>query len=153
VDRKLRKLRNWRLWTGFSITLAAVVVYFLVYKETRDVFWFSLLLFVLAAALLISGMWRAFAQPELYRGKVVGPILGGASLVLAAIFSTGSYLVSKSFPPARHAPRVGQVAPSFTLLDTAGKPVSLAQILSTPMIGHSGGPPKGVLVVFYRSHW
>jgi hypothetical protein len=148
VDKTLRKLRNWRLWTGFTIGLAAVVVYFLIYKEIRDVFWFSLALFVVAGVLLFSGMRRAFKQPERYRGKVAGSILVAASLILLAMFGVGSYLVSRSFPTARRAPQVGQAAPAFTLLDTAGKPVSLAQILSTPMTGYSGGAPKGVLVVF-----
>jgi len=148
-----KKFRNWRLWTGFGISLAALVVYVLVFEDTRDVFWASLALFLVAGVLLFTGMRRAFGQPELYRGKVAGSILTAVSVVLLAIFGAGSYVVSKHFPAAHNAPRVGQAAPSFNLLDSSGKPVSLAQVLATPMTGYSGGPPKGVLVVFYRSYW
>jgi hypothetical protein len=148
-----KKFRNWRLWTGFGISLAAVAVYVLVFEDTRDVFWASLALFLVAGVLLFTGMRRAFGQPQLYRGKVAGSILTAVSVVLLAIFGAGSYVISKHFPAAHNAPRVGQAAPAFNLLDTSGKPVSLTQVLSTPMTGSSGGPPKGVLVVFYRSYW
>jgi hypothetical protein len=59
---------------------------------------------------------------------------------------------------------VGQKAPDFTLSDTNGKPVSLSELLSTPINGKTMNAPvgnaqqaptspKGVLLVFYRGYW
>jgi len=53
-------------------------------------------------------------------------------------------------PESKGAPKVGQKAPEFTLVDTSRKPVSLAELLSTPI---NGNAPKGVLLVFYRGYW
>jgi len=49
-------------------------------------------------------------------------------------------------------PIVGQKAPDFTLQDTSGHPVTLAQLLSSPVPG-SAEPPKAVLLIFYRGYW
>ena len=73
-------------------------------------------------------------------------------VLLLLMFGLASYEVKKSFPDARNAPQVGQLAPQFTLVDTAGKMVSLADVLTTPMTGTTGAP-KGVLLVFYRGYW
>ena len=146
---------NWRLWVGFGVSLLALLSYFFFFQTTRDVLWVSLALFVPAGALLVSGLKRAFAQPQSYRGKVAGPILTGTSVLILGLFGFSIYVVSKSFPLARNAPKVGQKAPEFALVDSAGKPVSLAQVLAAPMSDSSGAmrAPKGVLLVFYRGYW
>jgi hypothetical protein len=149
------KLWNWRLWAGFAVSLLALLVYVVLFRETRAIFWPSLALFGVAAVLLVSGLRRAFGSPLLYRGKIGGPILATVSVVILALFGFVSYSVFKSFPAARNAPKVGQKAPEFTLADIGGKPVSLAQLLTTPIADASGAAhaPKGVLVVFYRGYW
>lgn len=151
----MNKFWNWRLWVGFIASLSALVIYLLVFLTTRSVFWFSLALFVGAGALLVSGLKRAFRESQLYRGKAAGPILSTLSILVLLLFGFASYVVSKSFPAAHNAPKVGQKAPQFTLVDSAGKTVSLAQLLSNPIADASGvpRPPKGVLLVFYRGYW
>lgn len=146
---------NWRLWAGFASALLAVIIYVSLFLSTRAVFWPSLGLSILAAFLLVSGLWRAFRQPQTYRGKIAGPVLSALTLVLFGAFAFASYEVFKSFPAARNAPRVGQPAPQFTLVDSTGKNVSLAQMLATPVTDPSGQAraAKGVLVVFYRGYW
>jgi hypothetical protein len=146
---------NWRLWAGLGLSILAVVVYVALFTTNRNVFWLSLVLFVVAAAFLIGGLQRAFGQPESYGGKVAGPILTVLSVLVLGVFSFMSYEVVKYFPAAANAPRVGQKAPDFTLADSSGSPVSLAKMLTTPVTDSSGAAhtPKGVLVVFYRGYW
>jgi peroxiredoxin len=45
---------------------------------------------------------------------------------------------------------VGQKAPSFTLPDQHGKPVSLADLLK-PAAG--AGKSGGLVLIFYRGYW
>jgi hypothetical protein len=151
----MNKFWNWRLWVGFAVSLSALLVYIRVFLITRSVFWVSLPLFVVAGALLVSGMKRALREPQLYRGKIAGPILSTLSILVLLLFGFASYVVSKSFPAATNAPKVGQKAPAFTLVDSAGKTTSLAQLLANPIADASGvaRPPKGVLLVFYRGYW
>ena len=65
------------------------------------------------------------------------------------------------FELARHAndsgatPKVGQMAPGFTLPDRQGKTISLADVLSTSPISSfsAAHSPKAVFIVFYRGYW
>jgi hypothetical protein len=133
----------------------ALLVYVFLFRETRAVFWPSLALFVAATLLLASGLKLAFRDPQVYRGKIAGPILATLSFGVLALFGFVSYSVFKHFPAARNAPQVGQKAPEFTLADINGNPVSLTQLLATPIPASSvaAHAPRGVLVVFYRGYW
>jgi hypothetical protein len=151
------KLWNWRLWAGFAVSLLALLSYVFLFQITRSVFWLSLLLFAFAIALLFSGLKRAFAQPESYRGKIAGPILTALSVLVLALFGLATYGISRAFAVAANAPKIGQKAPEFTLVDANHNSVTLAQLLSAPIpaAGATGAahPPKGVLLVFYRGYW
>lgn len=152
------RLWNWRLWVGFGISLLALLAYpayILWVSQTRIIFWPSLLLFLVAAVLLISGLRRAIREPQSYRGKIAGPILVVLSVLIFGFFTFGSYIVFKNSPGANKAPQIGQRAPEFALVDTTGKNYSLAQLLSTPITDSTGStrPVKGVLVFFYRGYW
>ena len=149
------KLWNWRLWAGFGLSIGALAGYVVWVNETRAVFWPALLLFVVAAALLFSGLKRRSRDPELYRGKIAGYVLTGLSVLIVGLFGFIAYQVSRVFPEAKHAPQIGQRAPEFSLVDANGNNFTLAQLLSTPITnaGGAAGATKGVLVVFYRGYW
>ncbi len=146
---------NWPLWLGFLLTLGAFLSYFFVFVRfpvTRDFPWATLVLFLIAAALLFAGMRRGFAsdRPHPVRAKIVSSIVGALSLFVIAFFVFTVFVASRWLPASTGAPQVGQRAPDFTLVDTTGKSVSLSELLSAPV---NGSPPKGVLLVFYRGYW
>jgi peptidoglycan/LPS O-acetylase OafA/YrhL len=80
----MKKSWNWSLWAGFLLVLAGFLTYafFSQFPSTRDFPWVNLLLFCVGGILLFLGLIRAFGRPQLYRGKIFGPIL--AVLGLAA---------------------------------------------------------------------
>ncbi len=141
--------RRWNIliWAGFGVVLFALLSYiplFALYPVTRDVPWANYLLFLAGLIVLGAGLRRAFRQPEQYRGKISGSILGVLSLLLTGFFCAGIYFSGKMLPPASTALQVGQPAPQFTLADTSGKATALADLLK----GH-----RGVLLIFYRGYW
>jgi hypothetical protein len=149
------KLWNWRLWVGFGVSVLGLLIYVLLLQRTRSIFWGSLALFLVSVALMISGLKRAFGQPQAYRGKVAGPVLAVLGVVVLGVFGWGAYMAAKLFPAALHAPQVGQQAPEFVTVDSKGNSVALAQLLTTSITDSSGvaRTPKGVLLVFYRGYW
>jgi peroxiredoxin len=72
-------------------------------------------------------------------------------VAIFAAFAFSVFVESRRLPPSHGAPQVGQKALEFALLDTNGRSVSLADLLTAP-IAH-GRIPKGVLLVFYRGYW
>ena len=146
---------NWHMWTGFLLCLIGFTSYFFIFAKfpiTRDVPWANFLLFAMGAAFLLLGLRRAFRQPQRYRGKVTGPILGALSLLVVGAFCFAVFYETRQLPASTEAPRVGQKAPEFTLSDTDDHQVSLSGLLSAPLTNRQG-PPKGVLLVFYRGYW
>jgi hypothetical protein len=147
---------NWYIWVGFALTLVGVVSYFFFFVRfpvTRDIPWASALMFLAAIALLFGGSRRAFREPQVYRGKIAGPVLSVLSVLLMAFFAFFNLSLAKHLPSSTAAPRVGQRAPDFTLVDADGKTVTLAELLSAPRQSASATAPKGVLLVFYRGYW
>jgi hypothetical protein len=102
------------------------------------------LLFGIGAALLIVGLFRAFGRPQRYRGKVFGSIFSAIAFLFFAFFCYEVFYVLRQVPASSSAPRVGQKAPDFILLDQSGKPVGLGDLLS----GSSA-----VVLIFYRGFW
>ena len=149
------RLWNWRLWAGFGLSIGAFAGYLFLVNETRAVFWPALLLFVVAAMLLFSGLKRRSREPELYGGKIAGSTLTTLSVLILGLFGFAVHQVSKVFPDAKNAPQIGQRAPEFSLLDASGKNFTLAQLLSTPITNSDNATraTRGVLVVFYRGYW
>jgi peroxiredoxin len=150
----IRKL-NWPLWTGFALSLIAFLTYFLVFiwfPVTRDFPWVNLLLFALSAILLFVGVRRAFAagRPRPMRSKVAGAILTTLGLTIFGLFIFFTLILARWLPGSTGAPQLSQKAPEFTLNDSNGKPVSLSELLASPV---NGKAPKGVLLVFYRGYW
>ena len=141
--------RRWNvlIWVGFGIVLFALLSYiplFALYPVTRDVPWVNYLLLLAGLLVLGAGMSRAFGQPEQYRGKVSGSILGVLALLLTGFFCFGILYAGKQLPQASAALQVGQQAPEFTLANIDGKKTSLGDLLK----GH-----RGAVLIFYRGYW
>jgi predicted MFS family arabinose efflux permease len=146
---------NWPLWVGFLLTITAFMSYFTVFvwfPVTRDFPWANLLLFLIAVGLLFAGIQRGFAsdKPHPTLSKVVTSIVAALSALVLAFFIFTIFIAARWLPASTGAPQVGQKVPDFTLTDTTGKPVSLNELLSSPV---NGSAPKGVLLVFYRGYW
>lgn len=142
-------------WAGLLLALVGFLSYlffFYRFPVTRDVPWVSFLLFAAALACAIVGLRRAFACPPAYRGKVSAPILAVLSAAIVAFFCYGVFAGSRDLPASPGAPKVGQKAPDLALSDSAGRQMTLADLLKEP-IGTPPRPPKGVLLVFYRGYW
>jgi hypothetical protein len=146
---------NWPIWTGFLLSFIASLSYFLFFVQfpvTRDFPWANLFLFVIAAALLVVGLRRAFAadRPHPKLSKIVASVLTLISAAICAFFLFGFFIAGRWLPASHGAPQVGQKAHEFSLADTSGRSVSLSELLFSPINGKS---PKGVLLVFYRGYW
>ena len=143
----MKRRHNILLWLGFVLVLVAVITYipiFAVFAATRDVPWVNYLLFLAGAILLALGLRRAFAQPQIYRGKILGSILASLSVLLFALFCFTIFYISKAIPTSQTAVRVGQPAPNFTLANWDGKQVSLSDQLKNN---------RAVVLIFYRGYW
>ena len=143
----MKRSHNILLWGGFVLVLLAVGTYipiFAVFAATRDVPWVNYLLFAAGGMLLALGLRRAFGQPQLYRGKILGSILTGLSVLLFVFFCYVILYAAKAIPASETAVRVGQPAPNFTLANWDGKQVSLTDALKSN---------RAVVLIFYRGYW
>ena len=66
--------------------------------------------------MLIVGLFRAFGRPQLYRGKIFGPILTAIALFLFAFFSHEIFYVLRQVPA-----RPEQVLSAFSQIERAGQ--------------------------------
>jgi hypothetical protein len=141
----MKRRWNWVLWAGWLLAIAALFTYpfFTQFPITRDFPWANLLLFAAGGILLVIGLVRAFGHGQLYRGKILGPILALFALIAFALFAYEIFYVLRQVPLSAQAPRIGEKAPVFTLPDQNGKPVALEDLLS----------PRGAVLIFYRGHW
>jgi hypothetical protein len=157
--------RSWNpaLWIGFALVLVGIISYptfFIRFPLTRDFPWANLLLLAVAVCLLAVGMLRAYKLPDAYRGKISGPILAVLSVLLAGFFLVEIFYVPKQIPASQNAPRVGQIAPDFTLPDSMGRAVTLSSMLNSPF-GTNDWPvtvpasdkTAGAVLIFYRGYW
>jgi hypothetical protein len=118
--------------------------FFVRFPITRDFPWANLLLFGIGGVLLIVGLFRAFGRSQLYRGKIFGSIFTTITLFLFAFFSYEIFYVLRQVPLSAQAPRVGEKAPEFTLVDQNGRSVALADLLSGS---------RAAVLIFYRGFW
>ncbi len=153
----MERRRNSALWIGTALLLLAVLsnvpsLYVLKVPGVGLLPWISLLLPAIGVVFFVVGLKRAFGQPQVFRGKVVGSILTVVSVLFFAL-SVWFFLHLRAVPASTGAPKVGQKAPGFTLTNTSGQSVTLAQLLATPIDAASGKAPKAVLLIFYRGYW
>ena len=146
MNTGVKKSWNWSLWIGFVSALAGFLSYtfFAQFPITRDFPWVNFLLFAVGGILLVLGLFRAFGRPRIYRGKIFGSILAVLSLVMFGLFSYIFFYELREVPPSTGAPRIGQKAPDFFLMDQNGNPVGMGDLLSNS---------KGALLIFYRGFW
>ena len=142
----MKRRWNWPIWLGFIVAVGGLFSYefFAQFPITRDFPWANLLLFAIGAALLLVGLFRAFGRPQVYRGKIFSSIFVTISFLLFAFFAYEIFYVLRQVPLSSHAPRVGEKAPEFTLVDPNGRSVALADLLSGS---------KAVALIFYRGFW
>ena len=144
---------NWQIWAGFLLTFAGLLsfpLFFVYFPATRDFPWANLVLIAVSLLLLFWGIKRAFGAGRSKKSKALASVLLILSLAPIGLFLFSAFILAKQLPQSSGAPKVGQKAPEFTLADSSGKQVSLAELLSTPI---KGKEPKGVLLVFYRGYW
>ena len=162
---KIRTI-NWPIWAGFLLSVVAFLSYFLVFvwfPVTRDFPWANLLLFAFAAVLMLIGVRRAFAAERTHprRSKIAAVTLATLSLAIFGFFIFATLIFARHLPASHGAPQVGQKAPDFTLSDINGKPVTLSELLTSPINGDAANAgdlgriraPRGALLVFYRGYW
>jgi hypothetical protein len=112
--------------------------------------WVNLVMPMGGLAIVVFGVWRAFARPKDYGGRVLGPVFAIVCLIMAGGSALG-FFHARDIPASARAPQVGQKAPDFTLADSEGRLVSLSQLLATS--GQKSGPARSVLLIFYRGYW
>jgi hypothetical protein len=158
----MRRKWNGAIWTGVLLVLVGVLSYplfFIRIPALRDFPWVNLPLIALGFVLLVVGVARAFRQPDLYRGKVLGSVVSALVVALAALFCYGIFIGARHVLPASPgAPQVGQTAPDFTLPDSKNNTVNLTQILNSPFtahgaIGSGADSTAGAVLIFYRGYW
>jgi hypothetical protein len=142
----MKRKWNWPIWVGFVVVVAGLFSYefFARFSITRDFPWANFLLFGIGVALLLVGLFRALGRPQVYRGKIFGSIFAVFATLIVVLFSYEIFYALRQVPASAGAPRVGQKAPDFLLLDQNGKPVGLGDLLSNS---------KGALLIFYRGFW
>ena len=146
-------VRRSSLWLGLLICFVGAfsnIFYFLNPPVQAALPWINLLVPIAGFAIVVFGLWRAYAHPEAYGGKVLGPVFAIICLILAG-GSTSGFFHARDLPRSTGAPHVGQKAPDFTLADSDGRRVSLSQLLSGA--GEKSNAPKSVLLIFYRGYW
>src|ERR1051326_5230882 len=120
----MKRRRNILIWAGFAVAVVALVSYtplFAQFPVTRDVPWANYLLFAVAICLLAVGLKRAFKEPQVYRGKITGSILGILSVLMLAFFCFVIFYAGEQVPASLDAPRPGQPAAPFSAFDANGK--------------------------------
>jgi hypothetical protein len=151
ADTTIRK-HTWTPWVGLLLTALGALSNGLPFIgfPAAPVPRISLLLSLIGFVTVLIGLWHVFRQSTIYKGKVSGSIAAALSLFLLA--GSISFFWGARHIPAESAntPQVGQRVPDFTLPDSTGHSVSLAQLLSGSA---EKEPPKALLLVFYRGYW
>jgi hypothetical protein len=157
--------RSWNpaLWVGFALVLIGTISYpyfFIRFPVTRDFPWVNLLLLAIALALIAVGLGRAFRRPEAYLGRISGSILAVLGVFITGFFLFVIFYMARQLPASAGSPKVGAVAPEFTIPDSLGHPVALSALLASPFRTNDwpseaagGSKTNGLVLIFYRGYW
>src|SRR5215471_14407575 len=101
MSASAKKSWNWSLWIGFFFALAGFFSYafFAQFPITRDFPWANLLLFAVGDICLVLGLFCAFGNPQVYRGKIFGPILATLGILMFGLFSYAVFYEVRQVPP------------------------------------------------------
>jgi len=147
------KRPNWKIWTGFILSLVAAFSYpfvFVRWPITREFPWANLVLFAIALVFLFLGLRRAFKPDKTIISKVFSCFAAAFGVLLLAGLLFMFFVMGSWLPASTGAPQVGLKAPDFTLTDSNDQPVTLAQLLTEQV---NNKPPAAVLLIFYRGYW
>jgi hypothetical protein len=145
------------VWLAFLLASGAILCNLLLFVRPpvqRAIPWLSAVLAVFAFSFLARGLQHLFSgKPRSYAGRrVLGSILSLVSLLFAGV-AIFAFFQARTLPRSAGAPRIGQKAPDFTLIDMTGQPVSLGQLFASPGNNAQSAPTKAVLLIFYRGYW
>lgn len=141
----MTRKRNHLIWIGLTTAFVGFVSYFLVFARfplLRDFPWVNLPLVVAGAALSALAVLRAWREPRVYRGKVLGVIGLALSLILALGLATYVFWLSYQLPEPTEKTLGLVEAPDFALASAAGGEVRLSDYRG-----------RKVVLVFYRGFW
>jgi hypothetical protein len=144
---------NWQLWSGFLLSVFAFISYptlFVQWPLTRDFPWANILIFIVAVVLTGLGLKRAFGSGRGIISRVGAVLLAGIAAACLGLFIMIAFVSATWLPKAEGVPQIGKKAPDFTLTDSTGKRVSLAELQKAPV---GTNPARGVLLIFYRGYW
>lgn len=137
--------RNFGIIFGVMLTFVGVTTYFTVFAQfpfARDFPWVNLPLIFLGCAISALAVWRAFALPQIYRGKILGPLGLAASVGLAGLFIYYIFVWSSALPGQSEAGAALKRLPDFALTDQHQRAVQSAELRG-----------KKVVLTFFRGHW
>src|SRR6267142_3964992 len=89
---------NWQIWAGFLLSIAALASYpfvFVWWPITRDFPWANLLLFGVAAVLLVLGLRRSFAGERSRMWKIGAAILATFSVLALGLFIFAVFVAAR----------------------------------------------------------
>ena len=120
---------------GFVVVVTGVFSYefFARFPITRDFPWANRLLLGIGIALLIAGLFRALVDRRFTAERFSDRSLQRLLWLLSRFSATKSFTLAAG-AGFSCAPRVGQKAPDFLLLDQNGKPVGLGDLLSNSRV-------------------
>ncbi len=153
-----QRQRNWLPLTGLLLVMLSIfsnALFFVAAPGQKVIPALSVALAVVGVLCAVVGVLRSFRQTQVYGGKVSSSILGVITMFLGLFIVLGSMGMRK-LPDSAAAPQPGQKAPNFTLADTNGNKVSMAQLLGKANDAASSSTstaPKSVLLIFYRGYW
>ena len=137
--------RNHLIWIGPLVTFAGLVSYFTFFARfaaLRDFPWVNLPLTLAGVALSAFGLWRAFARPAVFRGRILGTLGLVLSVFLGGLFSFYVFRLSYSLPEPSATTLSLEAAPDFALAAMNGDTVRLSDLQGSK-----------VVLVFYRGFW
>ncbi len=151
----VQRRKNIAPWVGLLFAIGAIgcnIAFFVNPPLQGALPWLSLLFAVLALIFLVTGLWRAFGQAQVYRGKVLSVVLAVIALFPVG-FTVFVSVTARKLPSSTAAPQVGQQVPDFTVVDSIGLPTSLDSLFAPAPGAPASAAPKAVLLIFYRGYW